>query len=251
VDLMYTVEGRTALIDRIVEIARSDRRVVAGAVIGSLAFGSGDRWSDVDLTFAIDRKASRLDVLDDWADRLRAQLDAVVLFDLPSGETLYRVFFLASGLQVDVSVTPENSFGPGGPKFRLLFGEANAPPQSSGSPARELFGWGVAYVREARACVERGRFRQAEHSIDAIRENALALACLRRGLPARFGRGLDDLPAEVLERFDAARPRSLRREDLLAGLSLAAEGLLSESEEAGDVAVTAAPGVRALVAVDA
>jgi hypothetical protein len=248
---MYTVEERIAVSDRMLEIARSDRRVVAGAVIGSLAVGSGDRWSDVDLTFAIDEDASALDVLDDWAGRLRSELDSVVLFDLPSGETLYRVFFLPTGLQMDVSVTPAVSFGPGGPKFRLLFGETNAAPQPGSSPAPELFGWAVAYVREARACIERGRYRQAEHSIDAIRENALSLACLRRGLPARFGRGLDDLPVEVLEGFDEARPRSLRREELLAALYVATEGLLSESEGARDVAVRAAPGVRALVAVDA
>jgi len=43
VGLMYTVEERTAVSDRMLEIARSDRRVVAEAVIGSLAVGSGDR----------------------------------------------------------------------------------------------------------------------------------------------------------------------------------------------------------------
>jgi predicted nucleotidyltransferase len=232
---MFTQDERAAASDRILEIARSDPRVVAAAVIGSLAFGGGDRWSDIDLTFAIDDDAPPAAVLDDWASRLATELDAVVLFDLPA----------------DVSVTPASAFGPGGPKFRLLFGEATATPGSTPSPVQELFGWAIAFAREARACIERARWWQAEHSINAVRDNALALACHRRGLPARFGRGFDDLPAEVLARFERARARSFDRDDLLEALSTAAEGLIGESDEVGDVAVKAAAGVRALIAVEA
>jgi len=39
--------------DRVLEFASSDQRVVAGAVVGLLALGDGDRWSDLDLTFAV------------------------------------------------------------------------------------------------------------------------------------------------------------------------------------------------------
>jgi hypothetical protein len=248
---VFTVEERTAASDRMLEIARADDRVVAGAVIGSLAFDTGDRWSDIDLTFAIREDAVPTDVLDGWASRLASELDAVVLFDLPSGETLYRVLFMPGGLQMDVSVTPASSFFAGGPKFRLVWGEATGKPRAPTSPVQELFGWAVAYVREARACIERERWWQAEHSINAVRDNALSLACHRRGLPARFGRGFDDLPPDVLARFDGARARSLHRDDLLDALSVATEGLIAESEEAGDVAAKSSEGLRALIALDA
>jgi predicted nucleotidyltransferase len=245
---MYTPEERAAVSDRTIEIASAHRDVVAGAVIGSLAFGDGDRWSDLDLTFAISDEASAAGVLDEWTGELAQTLDAVALFDLPSGETLYRVFFLPNGLQLDVSVTPASAFAPGGPKFRLLFGEiARTPPaRPHPSPVQELFGWAVAYIREARACIERGRWWQAELSINAVRDNALALACHRRGLPTSFGRGFDELPPEVLERFAAARARSLAPDDLRSALSAAAEELLAESEEVGDAAFKIADGIRQL-----
>ena len=35
------------------ELAESDERVVAGAVVGSLALDDGDRFADLDLTFAV------------------------------------------------------------------------------------------------------------------------------------------------------------------------------------------------------
>ncbi len=55
---MFTVEQRDALRDRLLRLAQEDERVVAGAVVGSLASDGGDRYSDLDLTFGIaDRTA--------------------------------------------------------------------------------------------------------------------------------------------------------------------------------------------------
>src|SRR5947208_7023090 len=199
---MFTLEERDAARDHVLQIAASDPRVVAGALVGSLAYGGGDRWSDLDLTFGVADDVAVAEVLDDWTRRVVADLDAIVLFDLPAGETIYRVFLLPGCLQVDLSFTPASHFGPAGPKFRLLFGEAHPRPYPEPPKAQELFGWAVAYARDARACIERGRWWQAEHCIDAIRHNALTLACRRRDLPTSFGRGFDDLPTEVLQAFE-------------------------------------------------
>jgi hypothetical protein len=244
---VFSVEDRDAVTDHVLEMARSDRRVVAGAVVGSLAFGGGDRWSDIDLTFAVGDDVTLTEVLDDWTARLIRDLDAVVLFDLPSGETIYRVFFLPGGLQADVSLTPSRAFGPGGPKFRLLFGETHTARHAAPPSPQELFGWAVAYARDARACIERRRFWEAEHCINAMRENALTLACRRRDLPTRFGRGYDDLPPEVLASFETARVSSLAHQALLDSLVAAVEGLLRESEEVGEIAVKAGPWLREFV----
>lgn len=107
----------------------------------------------------------------------------------------------------------------------------------------------MAYARAARACIERRRWWQAEYFISAIRDHALALACCARELPARFGRGFDDLPAEVLAAFDDARVRSLEREELLRALTSAVEGQLRESSEVGEVAAKTGPRLRELLAV--
>jgi len=190
------------------------------------------------------------EVLQDWTRQVLADLDAVELFDLPSGDTIYRVFLLPGCLQLDLSFTPEPGFGAAGPRFRLLFGRAHARPFAEPPSAQDLFGWAVAYARDARACVERRRWWQAEYCVSAIRDNALALACRRRGLPARFGRGYDDLPAEVLEPFQPAIVRSLSREGLLEALGAAVEGLLRESAEVAELAEKAGPRLRELLAAE-
>ena len=159
--------------------------MVAGAVVGSLAVDTADRFSDLDLTFGIADHVPVADVLDDWSRTLIDALDAVQLVDLQRGPTTYRVFLLPDALQLDLSMTPAAQFRPAGPRFRLLFGEtAPSEPEAPTPPvAGDLFGWGVIYALHSRACIERGRVWQAEHYVDAVRDHALSLACLREGLP--------------------------------------------------------------------
>ena len=67
---MFTVEQRDALRDRVLRLAEGDDRVVAGAAVGSLALGGGDRFSDLDLTFAIADDVPVGEVLDDFTTTL-------------------------------------------------------------------------------------------------------------------------------------------------------------------------------------
>src|SRR5256714_3675693 len=165
---VFTVEQRTALHERVLTLAENDRRVVAGAAVGSLAVGGGDRFSDLDLTFAVADDVPVGEVLDDWTRTLSDELAGVQLVDLERGPTIYRVFLLPEALQFDLSLTPAARFAAAGPRFRLLFGEtASEPtvttPRVPGSlfiptpaVAQDVFGWGVIYALHARACIERG-----------------------------------------------------------------------------------------------
>ena len=238
---MFTVEQRDALRERVLTLAEKDRRVVAGAAVGSLALGGGDRFSDLDLTFAVADDVPVAEVLDEWTRTLSDQLAAVQLVDLVRGPTTYRVFLLPDALQFDLSLTPAARFVPAGPRFRLLFGEtadeaAHAPkPPAAG----DLFGWGVIYGLHARACIERGRVWQAEHYVGAVRDHALSLACLRRELPAEQARGYDDLPADTLASFKGTHVGSLEPEALRSALSAAMRALLDEGEAANVPSVSA------------
>ena len=125
---MFSVQDRDHVRDRVLAWASADARVVAGAVVGSMAHHEGDRWSDLDLTFAVADGLPVLDVLNDWTSKLIGEFAAVHLFDLPSGPSIYRVFLLPGCLQFDLSFTPAAEFGARGPNFRLLFGSAAATP---------------------------------------------------------------------------------------------------------------------------
>jgi hypothetical protein len=233
---VFTVEERDRVRERILEIAAADPRVVAGAEIGSLALGGGDRWSDLDLTFGVDDAVPVVDVLDDWARELEREVGATHLFDLEAGPSTYRVFLLPGCLQVDLSCTPASVFGARGPKFALLFGTAvDLPPGAPPSP-RHLFGLAAHHAVRARICIERDRRWQAEYWITTLRQHALELACLRRGLEPSYGRGFDELPAEVLESFADALVRSVEPAELLRALEAAVDALLPESTDARDLA---------------
>jgi hypothetical protein len=241
---VFAVEERDVVRDRILEMAKDDGRVVGAAVVGSLSVGSGDRWSDLDLTFAVSDDVEVHQVLADWTRQLVTDLDAVVLLDLPSGHSIYRVFLLPRGLQVDLSFTPATWFGPRGTRFRLLFGHAREVSAPDPPDPRDLFGWGVVYARAARAYIARERWWQAEHCITAVRDRTLALACIRRNLESTYGRGYDDLPASVLDPMRHSLVSSLAPKALLEALKAAVDGLLRESVGLGELAAKAGQSLR-------
>lgn len=243
---MFSVEDRDRVRDRALNLASSDPRVVAGAVVGSLALHEEDRWSDLDLTFAVEDGVPALDVLSDWTHTLVEEFDAVDLFDLVVGASIYRVFLLPGCLQFDLSFTPASAFGATGPKFRLLFGEAVEKPYTTSPSPRELFGYAAHHALRARFCIARGRVWQAEYWISGVRDYALNLACLRRDLPAHNGRGFDDLPADVHDAFRDALARSLERDELLRALGVAIAGLLRETAQVREMAAKVGPQLRDL-----
>ena len=241
---MFTVEQRDALHGRMLRLAEEDERVVAGAAVGSLAVGTGDRFSDLDLTFGIADGVPVAQVLDAWTRTLSEELDALQLADLTAGPTTYRVFLLPDALQFDLSMTAATEFRPAGPRFQLLFGETAADEPEASAPvagrlsiptpavARDIFGWGVIYALHARACIERGRVWQAEHYVDAVRDHALSLTCLSRGLPATQARGYDQLSPETLAAFDHTHVGSLEPDVLRRALGASVLALLNEGGEA-------------------
>ena len=227
---MFTAEQREQVRQRILELAQSDHRVTAGALIGSMAFGGGDRWSDIDVAFGIAAGITPEAVLDDWTHVLEREWGVIHHFDLPFGSSVYRVFLLPSGLEVDVAATPAEDFGARGPNFRALFGPTKqvlATPQQSSS---SLIGFSWLYVLHAHASIERQRLWQAEYWIGGIREHVLELACLRLGENARERRSVHRLPSTVTEPLADTLVRSLDEPELHRALTATTRCLIGELE---------------------
>ena len=202
---MFTIEQRDNIRNRLLGWAKKDSRFAAGAFVGSTASGL-NRWSDLDLTFSVKNGQIIDDILSDWTTRLENDFEAVKLFDLPVLTTVYRVFLFTGNLQVDMSLTPEGDFGPRGAEFKLLFGRITKKHDESPWSLDQAFGLAVHHLVRARICLERNKPWQAEYWISAARDYALALACHHRGLKTAYGRGFDDLPREVLIRFQNTFP---------------------------------------------
>jgi hypothetical protein len=64
--------------------------------------------------------------------------------------------------------------------------------------------------------------------ISGIRDTALALACVRQGLPAVHGRGIDLLPNGVTAQFQDSLVRWLDLDELWRTFRAAVDGLVNE-----------------------
>jgi hypothetical protein len=227
--------ARERVRDALLTWARRDPRVTAAAIVGSEARGEVDRWSDVDVTVAVDGDLTP--VLDDWTRDMVRDFDAQHLFDLPHMSSVYRVFLLPDNLQVDVSFTPRQEFGALGPWFRLVFGEAHPRPQPPPPDARRMLGLAAHHLVRARVCIERGRALQAEYWISAGRDEALGLAALRHGSSSAHGRGFDALPSQVRATAVDALVRGVDAVELRRALHAALGLVQGEAEHLGATAL--------------
>ena len=78
----------------------------------------------------------------------------------------------------------------------------------------ELVGLGWLSGLDSRKMIDRGRPWAAEYWISVVRDQSLALACLRLGEPTAYARGFDRLPSETTAPYERALVRSLGRDEL-------------------------------------
>ena len=225
------MERRDAVREHVLRRAEEDERIVAAAAVGSLAAGEGDGWSDLDVTFGVAEDTPVAEVMDTWTHDLAETFGATHLLDVTSGDVVYRVFLLEDWLQVDLSFAPRAARQLG-PRFAPLFGPHETTSTAS-RPASDLFAWSALYARHAVVALERRQPWHVQHCVGLVREEALALACLRRELPTRYGKGIDRLPSALRDRAESALVRSLDPAELRRALGVAVE-LLLEDDCAGD-----------------
>jgi hypothetical protein len=223
---MFSEEERDHLRQRLLQRAERDPAVAAAAITGSSATGDEDRWSDIDLAFAV---IGALDVvMEEWTRRMYADFAAIHHWDLPAGSAIYRVYLLPRCLEVDIGFSPLADFGPRGPSWRLVFGEGASPPATSPGAHSDAAGRAWHHLLHARVSIERGRYWQAEHWIGATRTQTIALACQRLDLPASYAKGAHLLPADVTAAFEATLVRSLDETELRRALAATATALAEE-----------------------
>ncbi len=228
---VFSQRERRDLRECLVAAARVDERIRAAAVVGSAATHREDEWSDIDLAFRLAAGLEPADVSDAWTGRMYEDHGAVDHLDVWSESTLFRVFLLSSSMQVDLSFWPWEMFAASGTSFRLLFGEANKPRPSSSPTPETLIGMGWLYALHARSSIARGRNLQALYMVNGVRDHVVSLACLRHGLSAHQGRGVDDLPPDVMETLAETLVRGLRRSELSTAFANAITALINEAEQ--------------------
>jgi hypothetical protein len=226
---MFTPAQRELLRARLVSAAQADPNIIGAAHLGSAAINHQDSWSDIDLALSVSPDADMNAVISEWTDRFYEKNDAVAHYDLRRGDTLYRVFLLRNTLQVDISFWPAAQFGPVGPKFKLIFGDANQLKPSAVRGPTEMIGLGWLYALHVRSSAARKRFLQAEYMLAGMRNEVLALACRRYDVSSAEGRGFDDLPDTVRREFAGCYAASLDATELSRAFRITMDALLTEA----------------------
>jgi hypothetical protein len=225
---MFTAEDRDRLRSALVRLAEDDPAVLAAAHTGSYAIDESDRYSDVDIALAVagDLNAA----IAAWTRWFEDVQGALHYWDLVSGSSVFRVFLLSDGLEADIAFVPVDDFGPYGPQFRLVFGEARTSRTPAAVDRDQLVGLAWHHVLHIRACIARERLWQAEHWIAALRDKIVALACSRLGIRSDNAKGAHLLPEEATRLLSATLVRELSAQDLTRALSASVTALLAELE---------------------
>ncbi len=224
---IFTPEEREQLRQELVAAAESDPNLCGAAHTGSAATSKLDRWSDIDLALSLRPAASYEHVVAEWTERLYGR-GAVTHFDVMRGPTLFRVFLLDSTLQVDIAFWRADEFGAIGPNFRLIFGEAKTPQPAPQPNPQALIGMAWLYALHVRSSIARGRMLQSDCMLSGMRNHVFELMCLRCGVTAQQGRGLDDLPPSEQETAAGCIPHSLDAVEMKRALQKTMELLLKE-----------------------
>jgi predicted nucleotidyltransferase len=226
--LRFTEEDRTNLLKRVIEIGETDNRVTGGALIGSVATETFDAWSDIDITFGINSENEPKLVLEEWTALLQEEYSVVHHFDLIHLSTIYRVFLFSNGLELDLSVTPENDFGPRASGFKLLFGKANEMQVASPPLPEAFIGLCWHHIMHTNTAINRGKKWHAEFWISSLRNHLIARKCSRLELVSSFAKGADALPQQEVDVFQDTLVVSLETDEMRRALQAIVVIFLSE-----------------------
>ena len=228
---MFTPDDRERVRAALVARAHEDPRITGAALTGSVVRDEEDRWSDVDLFLGVDDSASIDEVVRDWTEAAYRDARAIHHFDVKAPAAVYRVFLLENGLQVDVAFTPASSFGAGGPSFRALFGNTVELTPSAAPGFDDLAGLAWLGALHARTAIERDKLWEAAYWVASVRDQTLALACLRLGEPTTYARGVDRLPEEVTAPLEGSLVRHAEAAELRRALRAATARSSTRSDD--------------------
>ncbi|WP_082569111.1 nucleotidyltransferase domain-containing protein [Microbacterium sp. Root180] len=213
--MIFDAADRARIRDELLRAARADPDIAGAALVGSAARGAEDRWSDIDLVLQLARGADEAAVVERWTSEIRDRFGIADTLDVFAAENVrYRVFLLPTSLQIDVSFWPHDLFRETEAGFALQFGTAAAPTRPPARDPRRMIGMGWLYALHARSALARGKVWQAAMMLDDLRDEIVALQCLRAGLNPWHGRDVDRLAAASLSLLEQSRAPSLNLDEL-------------------------------------
>ena len=206
--------GRDALLAQALRCLRTDRRFLAAWLSGSIAAGTADEWSDLDL-YTVVSDADYEAVRADRSSLFSAFGTPILVQEIranSTADTFFALIVYPGGLELDFSLLPQ-SLARRHPQTLLLFDNVGIEPALEGLPVKEEarlqldFFWAMGVV--AVRCAAR---RNAAHAANLIEMMTGAFDTLWR-----FVHQPNETHPETLERRHRPRHEELVRATPLLG----------------------------------
>jgi predicted nucleotidyltransferase len=226
---VFTVEDRERIREELMDAARASAATVGAALVGSAARGAEDAWSDIDLALQLAPEADEPAVVEEWSALIAERFGLADRFDVFAAERVrYRVFLLPSSLQIDVSFWPHDRFRATEEGFRLIFGTPAEPTSPPAPDVDSIIGMAWLYALHARSALGRGRTWQAVMMLDDLRNQVVALSCVRLDLNPWHGRDADRLPDDERAALVRSRAADVTPDSLATSLQQLVDMLRAE-----------------------
>ena len=226
---LYDAAYRGKVLDELTAALMGDERIAGAVLIGSGAAGFKDRYSDIDLAVLVGDEAKVDEVYSDWWSRIHALFPIIDAFK-EQPRHLYG-FLLNHFLELDVGFQGAAGLYERKPRWRILFDRHGMIPSLMKPREKPTVDQAVAhekrmqdswyYVLHSVNSIQRGQPLRASFFIATLRDEAVMMAGLSRGLRTGVDSYFEDadlLPEEVRRRIGEAFPRNLDPAELFRAL---------------------------------
>jgi hypothetical protein len=237
--MLFNSEYRKNTLSLVYEALKKDGRIIGALLVGSGAVGFRDEYSDLDLAVVVEEDTVDV-VYQEWEAKIIQLAPVIGHFKEPS---IHLLGFLLDGfLEFDISFQSASGLYAHTPHWRILFDKQGniaslmkpREPESRELKAdhekRTSESW--YWVIHCISSIERRQPLRSTFFIDTLRNEAIYMAGLNRGLRTGTESFLDDadqLPEAIKEVIKTAYPVSLLPRDLLTALKAAVKVYFSES----------------------
>jgi hypothetical protein len=212
---VFTPEEREAAAEGLVARLPEVHGVESVVSLGSIADGTSDRHSDVDLAVVVASDAEASAVAQECTRVVLATLPVFHHFSQSLGGMEFRGFLLESFLEIDLGFAQGHELVEG----------ATAVPEFDAAAKLDFIWHDVIHAAVA---LDRGRPWRALWYVDRLRNGALELAGARLGLDLRHFKTVDELAPETLAAAEAAVAAGPTEAQIWPALRAATSALFAE-----------------------
>ena len=243
-DTHYSPATREAILDRLLNALRSDKRLVGLLVVGSGAEGFEDDHSDIDLCAVTTSADDVRPAFQEWGEKIRQMLPTFHSLESPRAPNIYLwVFFLENFLEIDLCFLCLNDLRATRNRWNTILdrsGRIESIMQSSWENRpkpnlEEAYRFRLSSIwhciKHAAIAVQRQQPWRAIYELEQIRDRVIELRGLREELETKRFRHVDQMPEDFLTDLEQTLVLSLKGVDIMNALRAATTCFFNEARQ--------------------